>query len=125
MIQIIAQISMLRKKTVVSEIIIQVILAFVYGYLTDFSLLLLKDLELNSYIFKFLFLFIGCVILAFGVYLKLLGDVGMLSGDAFIKAIAIVANKEYGNVKIIYRCINVCYFCCTCYCYIAQTGEIS
>ena len=25
----------------------------------------------------------------------------MLSGDAFIKAIAIVANKEYGNVKII------------------------
>ncbi len=101
MVQIIAQIIMLRKKTVVSEIVIQVILAFAYGYLTDFSLLLLKGLELNSYILKFIFLLIGCVILAFGVYLELLGDVGMLSGDAFIKAIAIVTNKEYGNVKII------------------------
>lgn len=92
---------MLRKKTVVSEIVIQVILAFAYGYLTDFSLLILEDLELNHYILKLLFLLIGCVILAFGVYLELLGDVGMLSGDAFIKVIAIITNKEYGNVKII------------------------
>lgn len=101
MVQIISQIIMLRKKAVVSEIVIQVILAFAYGYLTDFSLLLLKGLEVNSYILKFIFLLIGCVILAFGVYLELLGDVGMLSGDAFIKAIAIVTKKEYGNVKII------------------------
>lgn len=77
------------------------ILAFAYGYLTDFSLLILEDLELNHYILKLLFLLIGCVILAFGVYLELLGDVGMLSGDAFIKVIAIITNKEYGNVKII------------------------
>lgn len=101
MFQIIFQIIMLRKKTVVSEIVIQVILAFAYGYLTDFSLLILEDLELNHYILKLLFLLIGCVILAFGVYLELLGDVGMLSGDAFIKVIAIITNKEYGNVKII------------------------
>lgn len=101
MFQIIFQIIMLRKRTVVSEIVIQMILAFAYGYLTDFSLLILKGLELNHYILKLLFLLIGCVILAFGVYLELLGDVGMLPGDAFIKVIAIITNKEYGNVKII------------------------
>lgn len=101
MFQILSQIIMLRKRTVASEIIIQVILSFAYGYLTDFSLLILNGLELNYYILKLLFLLIGCVILAFGVYLELLGDVGMLSGDAFIKAISTITNKEYGNVKII------------------------
>ena len=101
MLQIIAQIIMLRKRTVVSEIVIQVVLTFAYGYLTDFSFSILKGLEVNSYILKIIFLLIGCVIIAFGVYLELLGNVGMLSGDAFIKAIATITNKEYGNVKII------------------------
>ncbi len=84
---------MLRKRTVISEIVIQIILSFAYGYLTDFSLFLLKGLELNSYPIKLIFLLLGCIVLAFGVYLELLGDVGMLSGDAFIKAIAIVTKK--------------------------------
>ncbi len=93
MAQIITQIIMLRKRTVISEIVIQIILSFAYGYLTDFSLFLLKGLELNSYPIKLIFLLLGCIVLAFGVYLELLGDVGMLSGDAFIKAIAIVTKK--------------------------------
>lgn len=101
MVQIVAQVIMLRKKTVISEIIIQIILSFAYGYLTDFSMYLLKGITLNSYVFQLIFLLIGCIVLAFGVYLELLGDVGMLSGDAFIKAIAIITKKEYGNVKII------------------------
>ncbi|WP_458407212.1 DUF6198 family protein [Anaerotignum sp.] len=101
MVQIIAQIIMLRKNIVVSEIIMQAILAFAFGYLTDFSLFLMKDLEPNTYFLQLIFLLIGCCILAFGVYLELLGNVVMLSGDAFIKAIAIVSRKEYGNVKII------------------------
>lgn len=42
MFQILAQLVMLGKRNVASEIVIQAILAFVYGYLTDFSLLLLK-----------------------------------------------------------------------------------
>ena len=79
----------------------QALLAFAFGYLTDFSLFLLKDIEPTSYILQLVFLLIGCCILAFGVYLELLGNVVMLSGDAFIKAIAIVTKKEYGNVKII------------------------
>ncbi len=41
--------------------------------------------------------------MAFGVYQELVGDVGMLSNDAFIKAIAFVTGKEYGNVKKFYK----------------------
>lgn len=53
------------------------------------------------YTLSLVFLVVGCFILALGVYLELLGRVGMLSGDAFIKAIAVVTKNEYGNVKII------------------------
>ena len=99
--QILVQIILLRKKCVVSELVIQGILAFAFGYLTDFSMFLLSGLNPELYIMKIIFLLLGCFILDFGVYLELLGDVGMLSNDAFIKAIAFVTKKEYGNVKIV------------------------
>lgn len=99
--QIVVQIILLRKKCVVSELILQAVLAFAYGYLTDLSMFLLKGIPLNHYGFKILFLLIGCFVLGFGVFLQLKADVVMLSGDAFIRAIAQVANKPYGNIKII------------------------
>lgn len=98
--QIGIQILLLRKNCVPSELIIQGILAFVYGYLVDLSMFLLSGLNPDLYMMKIVYLVLGCFILAFGVYLELLGDVGMLSNDAFIKAIAFVLGKEYGNVKI-------------------------
>ena len=100
-LQIGIQIILLRKNCVVSELVIQGILAFAYGYLTDLSMLLLSGLNPNLYIMKMVFLILGCFILAFGVYMELLGDVGMLSNDAFIKVIAFVTGKEYGNVKVV------------------------
>ena len=62
---------------------------------------LISGITLDLYIFKLLFFILGCVIVALGVYLELLGDVAMLSGDAFIKVIAQVAHRQYGNIKII------------------------
>lgn len=100
-LQIGIQIILLRKNCVVSELVVQGILAFAFGYLTDLSMLLLSGLNPELYIMKIVYLVLGCFILAFGVYMELLGDVGMLSNDAFIKAIAFVFGKEYGNVKIV------------------------
>lgn len=99
--QIIVQIILLRRKCVVSELILQGILAFAYGYVTDFSMFLLKTIPLHMYYQRILLLLIGCFVLALGVFLQLKADVVMLSGDAFIKAIAQVARKPYGNIKII------------------------
>ncbi len=100
-LQIAVQIVLLRKNCVVSDLVIQTILAFAFGYLTDFSMFLLSDLNPNLYIMKIIFLILGCFILALGVYMELLGDVGMLSNDAFIKAITFVTGKGYGNVKVV------------------------
>lgn len=99
--QIVVQIILLRKNCVVSELIMQVVLAFVYGYLTDFFMFLLKGIQLDFYLLKIIFLLIGCFMLALGVSMQLLAGVVMLSGDAFIRAIAQVAHKPYGNIKMI------------------------
>lgn len=76
--QIAVQIVLLRKKCVVSDLVIQGILAFAFGYLTDISMFILSGLNADLYIMKIIYLILGCFILAFGVYLELLGDVGML-----------------------------------------------
>ncbi len=98
--QIIVQLVLLRRQCVISELIIQAVLAFVYGYLTDFSMFLLRNVKFDTYIQRLIFFIVGCLILAFGVYMELVGDVAMLSGDAFIKAIAQVCKKPYSNVKV-------------------------
>lgn len=98
--QILVQILLLRRRCVPSELVIQGILGFAYGYLTDLSMLLLRGLAPTLYPVKLGVLALGCAVLAFGVYLELTGDVGMLSGDAFIKAIAQVAKRPYADIKI-------------------------
>ena len=98
--QILVQILLLRRACVPTELVIQGVLGFAYGYLTDLSMFLLRDLAPAWYPVRLCVLALGCAVLAFGVYLELAGDVGMLSGDAFIKAIAQVAKKPYSNIKI-------------------------
>lgn len=48
-IQIAVQIILLRKKCNTLEIIIQTVLAFVYGYLTNFSCYMLRNIVVNTY----------------------------------------------------------------------------
>ncbi len=86
--QVLVQIILLRKNCVIPELVIQVILGLLSGYLTDAAMLVLSGVVLEHYVIRLLFFLAGCVILAIGVYLELLGSVAMLSGDAFIKAIA-------------------------------------
>ena len=99
-LQIAAQAVLLWKRIAVSELLMQAVPSFAFGYFVDFSLLVLEGFAPEGYVQQFLFLLLGCAILAFGVYLELLADVTMLAGDAINKAIAIVTKKEYGNVKI-------------------------
>ena len=67
LIQIITQVMLLKGKENYIEIGVQTILAFVYGYLTNFSVWLIRDISVNTYPIKFCFMLLGCVILAFGI----------------------------------------------------------
>lgn len=61
----------------------------------------LKDYAPSVYLLKLLSLIVGCCVIAFGAYLEVIADVVMLPGDAFVRAIAKVTNKEYGGVRVI------------------------
>ena len=90
----------LRGKANKLELALQVVMVFVFGYCTDFSNYLLRGLMPGNYAVKLLLLVIGCGILAFGVYFELIGDVVMLPGNAFPKAVADKLHKEYGPVRM-------------------------
>lgn len=98
---IVIQFAIQRKKANKIEIILEVVIAFFFGYGIDVSMMCLKALEPNIYIMKLLFLIIGCCIIALGAYLEVIADVVMLPADAFVRAIAKAINKKYSGIRII------------------------
>lgn len=44
----------------------------------------------------------GTVVLGFGIALSVIADVILNSGEAFVKALAVVTKKDFGTVKIIF-----------------------
>ena len=97
-LQITVQVLLLGKKCKPVEIIIQTALAFVYGYMTDFSCWLIRGIEVDT----FTFMLLSCIILAFGIWLQFKGTVAMLPGEAMNRAISTVTGKKYENVKIFF-----------------------
>ena len=101
-VQIMVQVLLLRNKCKPVEIIIQTILAFVYGYLTNLSCRLLQGITADTYVQQFLLMLLGCFVLAFGIWIQLKGGVAMLPGEAMNRAISQVTGKKYENIKIFF-----------------------
>lgn len=101
-IQISVQILLLRKACNWFEICIQTILAFVYGYLTNFSCWLIRGITVSNYVGQFVLLAVSCVVLALGIWIQLKGNVAMLPGEAMNRAISTVTGKKYENIKIFF-----------------------
>ena len=101
-LQIMVQVLLLGKKCKPVEIIIQTVLAFSYGYMTDFSCWLIRGIEVDTYMQQFIYMLLGCIILAFGIWIQLKGAVAMLPGEAMNRTISMVTGKKYENVKIFF-----------------------
>ena len=106
-IQIAVQVILLRKKCKPLEIVIQTILAFVYGYLTNLSCWLIRDIPVNGYPEQLLYMAVGCIVLAFGIWMQLKGGVAMLPGEAMNRAVSEVTGKRYENIKILFDIIYI------------------
>ena len=106
-IQIVVQVALLRKKCKPVEIIIQTILAFVYGYLTDFSCTLLSGVHANSYAIQFGLMILSCFVLGLGIWIQLKGNVAMLPGEAMNRAFSEVTGKRYENIKIFFDVLYI------------------
>lgn len=106
-VQIAIQVLLLRSKCKPVEIIVQTVLAFVYGYLTNLSCWLIRTIEVQSYLGQLFFMLMGCVILALGIWIQLKGNVAMLPGEAMNRAISQVTGKRYENVKIFFDILYI------------------
>ncbi len=83
------------------DILLQVPVSFLFGYVIDFSMLLLQGFEPVHYIMKMFSMLLGCVIIAVGAYFEVTADVCMLPADGFAGAIAKRLRKPFGSVKMI------------------------
>lgn len=101
-LQITVQVLLLGRRCKPVEIVIQTLLAFVYGCLTDFSCGLIAGLKVGSYPMQLVFMLISCIVLAFGIWLQLKGGVAMLPGEAMNRAISTRTGRRYETVKVFF-----------------------
>lgn len=96
---ILGQILLLRKNFKLIQLL-QIPLSFLFGYFTDFGMWCTSFISVTRYPVRIAMILIGIVILGFGVALSVIANVIMNSGEAFVKAVSDVINKNFGNVKI-------------------------
>lgn len=96
--------AILRSRANKPELILQVVISFVFGSLVDVSMSVLHGLSPEHYVLKLIFLVIGCAIIAFGAYFEVVADVVMLPADGFVTAISKVSGKPYGTIRVISDC---------------------
>lgn len=94
------QIVLLRKKFQAVQLL-QIPVSILFGYLIDFSMdTLLYWMKPEHYAAKLMFLAVGCIILGFGVFLEVLGNVVMLPGEGVTRAISQCLDKDFGTIKV-------------------------
>lgn len=93
------QILLLGKKFQLISLL-QVPVSIAFGYFIDFAMWILVWFAPSTFPGKFLGLFLGCLILGFGVYIEVLANVVMLPGESFVKAVTVRFHTDFGITKI-------------------------
>lgn len=98
-VMIAGQIILLRKNFQLIQLL-QIPLSVLFGWFTDLGLWMVSFIPADSYPMRLAMVLIGIVVLGFGISLAVAANVIMNSGEAFVKAVADITHKEFGNVKI-------------------------
>lgn len=86
--------------------LLQIPLSFLFGYFTDFGMWAVSFIPNDLYAVQLLLVISGIVVLGFGITLGVIADVILNSGEAFVKALADTAKKDFSNTKIVF---DVCW----------------
>lgn len=98
---ILGQIILLRKNFQIIQLL-QIPLSVLFGWFTDFGMWIASFIPANAYPVRLGLVFLGIAVLGFGIALSVIANVIMNAGEAFVKAIADVTGKEFGNVKVVF-----------------------
>lgn len=80
--------------------LLQIPVSIAFGYFIDICMLFLEHVNPDTYIWKIIYLIIGCVILGIGVYMEVLANVIMLPGESFVRSVVFRWESEFGFTKI-------------------------
>lgn len=80
----------------------QIVIGVLFSFFIDMAMLLLKDLNPQTYVNRLITLLIGLFVLAIGIVLSVISNVITPPAEGAIEAIAKKYNKEFSNVKIIF-----------------------
>lgn len=98
---VLLQILILRKRYQPFQLL-QLVVAVVFGYLTDFSLWLLSALGYHNYVQQWILCVIGILLVALGVALEVTAGVVVLAGEGLVLAVCEVAPIKFGNMKVVF-----------------------
>ncbi len=98
---ILLQIIILRKKYDPFQLL-QLPVAFLFGYLTDFSIWAIQSITYTAYWQQWLLCIIGIVLIALGVSLEVISKVVTLAGEGLVLAVCQVAPIKFGNMKVVF-----------------------
>lgn len=80
--------------------LLQIPVSIAFGYFIDICMLFLEYVNPGTYMWKIIYLIIGCVILGIGVYMEVLANVIMLPGESFVRSVVFRWESEFGFTKI-------------------------
>lgn len=99
LILIVFQVILLRKDYKLIQLI-QLPVVFLFGYFIDFTLVMVTNLDASNYGSQIFWCLMGCIVVAFGVFLEIKASLTYLPGEGLAKAIADTLEKEFGKAKI-------------------------
>ena len=82
--------------------LMQLPVAFVFGYMTDLCLWIIQNVNYTAYWQQLLFCTIGIVLGAIGVSFEVVAGVVTLAGEGLILAIAKRLSTKFGSTKIVF-----------------------
>lgn len=95
------QILLLRKKYHLYQLL-QLPVAFAFGYLTDLGIWAVRNINPAGYGEQWMICFVGIVLVAAGVYLEVKANVVPLAGEGVVLAACQVLPIRFGNMKVIF-----------------------
>ncbi len=96
---ILLQIVVLGKKYQPIQLL-QFPVVILFGFFTDFTLYLVRGIELTNYLAQLILCLASCAVLAFGVFLEVKAKVTYLAGEGLSLAISEKFKVEFGKAKI-------------------------
>ena len=96
---VLSQVVLLKGKASFIQLI-QLPLAFLYGFFIDINLWLTRSLVMDNYLMQLITVMVSCFVMAFGIFLELKANVGLLPGEGLTLVISRTFNKNFGKTKV-------------------------